>query len=115
MNINGNESNYNNIQAQRINYYPGQEIIQPPAPTSLINDNMNINGNESIYNNNNIRAERVNYYPGQEIIQPPASATVINMSPNANDKIQGLKQEIQDLRQIILQNNKQTTNSMGNN
>ncbi|CAG8692193.1 16076_t:CDS:1, partial [Rhizophagus irregularis] len=59
--------------------------------------------------------ERVNYYPGQEIIQPPASATVINMSPNANDKIQGLKQEIQDLRQIILQNNKQTTNSMGNN
>ncbi|CAB4404275.1 unnamed protein product [Rhizophagus irregularis] len=115
MNINGNESNYNNIQAQRINYYPGQEIIQPPAPTSLINDNMNINGNESIYNNNNIRAERVNYYPGQEIIQPPASATVINMSPNANDEIQGLKQEIQDLRQIILQNNKQTTNSMGNN
>ncbi|PKC11510.1 hypothetical protein RhiirA5_397441 [Rhizophagus irregularis] len=115
MNINGNESNYNNIQAQRINYYPGQEIIQPPAPTSLINDNMNINGNESIYNNNNIRAERFNYYPGQEIIQPPASATVINMSPNANDEIQGLKQEIRDLRQIILQNNKQTTNSMGNN
>ncbi|CAB4473993.1 unnamed protein product [Rhizophagus irregularis] len=105
---NRNENSNNNYQTERNNYYPGQEIVQQPE---VINNDINRNRNES------------NYYPGQEIVQPPAPATIINTSynhgresvPIANDEIQILKQEIQDLKQIILQNNKQSTSSTSNN
>ncbi|PKY28042.1 hypothetical protein RhiirB3_480086 [Rhizophagus irregularis] len=105
---NRNENSNNNYQTERNNYYPGQEIVQQPE---VINNDINRNRNES------------NYYPGQEIVQPPAPATIINTSynhgresvPIANDEIQILKQEIQDLIQIILQNNKQSTSSTSNN
>jgi hypothetical protein len=102
---NRNENGDNNYQTERNNYYPGQEIVQQPE---VIN---NDNRNES------------NYHPGQEIVQPPAPASIINTNHNhgresvpiANDEIQILKREIQDLKQIILQNNKQSTSSTSNN
>ncbi|UZO20055.1 uncharacterized protein OCT59_011316 [Rhizophagus irregularis] len=102
---NRNENGDNNYQTERNNYYPGQEIVQQPE---VIN---NDNRNES------------NYHPGQEIVQPPAPASIINTNynhgresvPIANYEIQILKQEIQDLKQIILQNNKQSTSSTSNN
>ncbi|RGB43750.1 hypothetical protein C1646_661138 [Rhizophagus diaphanus] len=105
---NRNENSNNNYQTERNNYYPGQEIVQEPE---VINNGINRNRNES------------NYHPGQEIVQPPAPASIINASynhgresvPIANDEIQTLKQEIQDLRQIILQNNNQSISSTSNN
>ncbi|CAB4393039.1 unnamed protein product [Rhizophagus irregularis] len=79
-------------------------------------DGSNFNDNQA---NTNSQAKR-NYYPGQEAVQPPAPASVIDRSyyhgrEILNDEIQELKQEIHDLRQIILQSNKQSTSSMGNN
>ncbi|PKY31003.1 hypothetical protein RhiirB3_531367 [Rhizophagus irregularis] len=79
-------------------------------------DGSNFNDNQA---NTNSQAKR-NYYPGQEAVQPPAPASVIDRSyyhgrEIPNDEIQELKQEIHDLRQIILQSNKQSTSSMGNN
>ncbi|CAB4413546.1 unnamed protein product [Rhizophagus irregularis] len=102
---NRNENGDNNYQTERNNYYPGQEIVQQPE---VIN---NDNRNES------------NYHPGQEIVQSPAPASIINTNHNhgresvpiANYEIQILKQEIQDLKQIILENNKQSTSSTSNN
>ncbi|PKK62202.1 hypothetical protein RhiirC2_717880 [Rhizophagus irregularis] len=106
-----NESNYNQYEAENYSYYPVQDTVQLPVPASLINNDIDRNRNES------------NYYPGQEIVQPPAPATIINTSynhgresvPIFNDEIQILKREIQDLKQIILQNNKQSFSSTSNN
>ncbi|CAB4413554.1 unnamed protein product [Rhizophagus irregularis] len=104
-----NESNYNNNsptnndQSERNNYHPGA-----PPP---VNNNKNIdeNVNESNYQTNNNKAGRNDYYPGQEI--------VIDKTPIAtNDEIQELKLEIQNLKQIIMQNkNQSASNSIDNN
>ncbi|GBB86040.1 hypothetical protein RclHR1_01250003 [Rhizophagus clarus] len=87
--------------------------------------NKNKHGDKNPYNNNN---NQYQYDHGHEIMQPPndeytinhqhesTPASVINNSgqkstPTANDgklTLQGLQQEIQDLRQIILHNSKQS-------
>ncbi|GET01590.1 hypothetical protein GLOIN_2v1780026 [Rhizophagus clarus] len=108
--ISYNNNQANNIQTGRKDYYPGQEL-----PPPVINKNIN---ESNYYNNqvNNNQAGRDGYHPGQEIVQPPTSVSVIDKRPIANnDEIQELKQEIQNLKEIIIQNNKQATNSMSNN
>ncbi|GBC04885.1 hypothetical protein RclHR1_05920005 [Rhizophagus clarus] len=79
--------------------------------------------------NVNNQVEREIHNDGQEIVQPSKNehivineppALVVNkrynqeLIPIANN-VHELQQEIQDLKQIILQNNKQTTNTMENN
>ncbi|GBC10142.1 hypothetical protein RclHR1_09380002 [Rhizophagus clarus] len=81
--------------------------------------------------NDNNQVEREIYNYGQEIVQPSRNehivineppVSVVNKSynhaqeliPIANN-VHELQQEIQDLRQIILQNNRQSTNTMENN
>ena len=97
-------------------------------------DTLPIPGSEN--NNDYNKVERNIYNHGQEIVQPPRNGyttnhepisvptPVINKSyynhgqesiPIANDSLQEIKQEIQDLRQIILQSNEQSTSSMRNN
>ncbi|GBC04887.1 hypothetical protein RclHR1_05920007 [Rhizophagus clarus] len=88
--------------------------------------NRNKYGDKNPYNNDN--NNQYQYDHGHEIVQPPndeytinhqhrsTPASVINNSgqkstPTANDgklTLQGLQQEIQDLRQIILHNSKQS-------
>ncbi|CAB4489701.1 unnamed protein product [Rhizophagus irregularis] len=102
---------------------PENDILLLDISSYLYKWNKNRNKDGSNFNDNqantNSQAKR-NYYPGQEAVQPPAPASVIDRSyyhgrEIPNDEIQELKQEIHDLRQIILQSNKQSTSSMGNN
>ncbi|RGB39883.1 hypothetical protein C1646_754017 [Rhizophagus diaphanus] len=116
-------------------FNPSSSIVKSPLPTvptiptkpsqrSYLykwNKNRNKDGNNlnNKQANTNSQTKR-NYYPGQEAVQPPSPALVIDRSYNhgreiPNDEIQELKQEIHDLRQIILQSNKQSTSSMRNN
>jgi len=95
------------------------------------NDTIPIPGSE---NNNDYNQVERNI--GQKIVRPPrneyttnhepinAPTPVINKSyynhgresiPIANDSLQEIKQEIQELRQIILQSNEQSTSSTRNN
>jgi hypothetical protein len=123
-------------EAENYSYYPVQETVQPPAPVLLFDNDTNRNRNErSDYHPGQEivqQSERSDYHPGQEMEQQSErsdyhpgqeiepSAPAINKSynhgqesiPIANDEIQELKQEIKDLKQIILQSNKQFTSSM---
>lgn len=121
--------NDNNDQAENNVHNYGQEIVQPPKNEKIFNHGQEIvelPNNDHIFNHGREIVELPNndhiFNHGKEIVQPHTPEPVINNNYNheqesiqiANDKklslqyVQKLEQEIQVLKQMILQNNNQS-------
>ncbi|CAB4393083.1 unnamed protein product [Rhizophagus irregularis] len=125
-----NRSKDDNDQAENNVHNYGQEIVQPLKNEKIFNHGQEIAelpNNDHIFNHGQEIVELPNndniFNHGKEIVQPHTPKPVINNKYNheqestqiANDKklslqyVQQLEQEIQDLKQMILQNNNQST------
>ncbi|RGB39872.1 hypothetical protein C1646_754004 [Rhizophagus diaphanus] len=117
---------FDNDQAENNVHNYGQEIVQPPKNEKIFNHGQEIvepPNNDHIFNHGQEIVELTNndqiFNHGKEITQPHTPEPVINNNYNheqestqiANDKklslqyVLKLEQEIQDLKQMILQNN----------